>query len=568
MKVNILDVPVFYINLKDDLEKSKKVESSLKAAGFKRVKRFNAYKGLSKKEGCARSHQQLLDDLDIEGPFLVLEDDVEISRNFDPVVEFPDDADAVYLGLSSFAMNNGVTDKKIQASLVGNDTYRIYNMLAAHAILYLKKDYYKFLANAIKSMIAMDRNQDNARAETMKYFNIYAPSTPLFYQEGRHERATKINMRSLALKDPVVKTSGLKFDRSPKITVVVLTWKRLKPVAELIKSLSNQTYRDFSVYISNGNPELQAQINKLAMLARQQHGLEVTVKMDGNERRSFRRLLVAKQLAKQGTEIIFYIDDDVSIPNNYIEKYLMQYEPKTYHSGFAWTLFDQGRNYYKSRKRRNDNDYRLYYCGTAVSMIDASIFLEDGLTNPELVPAGAYKIEDLWLSYYADHVMGWKLKYINAPGTIIGGGDSVALYREVAKDEYTKSDFLKDLVSMGWKIPEKEIKIYTSRSGAHPVDTDDQNWEGELVGQAQNRGKGRIRGPSDGPKKVVVHSRKNASWAGVGRVYRGHNIVTEDQALRWLQKSFIRASEEDEVLQEFGRLYGSLDSNGLGKNNT
>lgn len=54
-------------------------------------------------------------------------------------------------------------------------------------------------------------------------------------------------------------------------------------------------------------------------------------------------------------------------------------------------------------------------------------------------------------------------------------------------------------------------------------------------------------------KTVAVHSTKNVSWSGVGKVYRGYNIVTQEQADKWLTRSHIRLATPEEVAKEFGR---------------
>jgi hypothetical protein len=54
------------------------------------------------------------------------------------------------------------------------------------------------------------------------------------------------------------------------------------------------------------------------------------------------------------------------------------------------------------------------------------------------------------------------------------------------------------------------------------------------------------------PDKVAVHSSRNVSWAGVGKVYRGYNIVTKEQADKWLTRGHIRLATPEEVAQEFG----------------
>ena len=61
--------------------------------------------------------------------------------------------------------------------------------------------------------------------------------------------------------------------------------------------------------------------------------------------------------------------------------------------------------------------------------------------------------------------------------------------------------------------------------------------------------------PADAPakKKVVVHSSKNVSLPGVGKVYRGYKIVTPEQAEKWLERNHIRLATDEEVAKEFGR---------------
>ena len=475
MIINILELPVFYINLKEDKIKNKETKETLKALGFKNIIRFEAILGKDKTEGCAMSHQAILNEIEVDGPFIVFEDDIEINDSFNPIIDVPEDADAVYLGLSAFALNNNKTDQDLIVEQVDDSTYRIYNMLAAHAILYMKKDYYKFISKAINAMLQANRNQDNARADTMKYFNVYALNHPLFYQGGKHRRATRFDL-STAKTRPYKKqlqgsTSLLKGSKiydwklddtflknPPRIDVVVLSWKRPKEVAKILNSLGKQTYKNFSVHISNGSPENQKILEQYADSFRKAYKMDANVRNDGNDLRAFRRLIVAKELAEAGSEIIFYIDDDVLIPNNYIQMALSQYKPKTYFSNFAWSLYNNGKNYYKYRTRVWDNKNQIQYCGTGISMIDAKIFLEPGLTDVNKIPKGAYSVEDLWLSYYADKVLNWNLRYMDAPGVILGGNDSVALYKQIREEPYDKADFLIDLVKMGWKIPEQILK--------------------------------------------------------------------------------------------------------------
>jgi len=51
---------------------------------------------------------------------------------------------------------------------------------------------------------------------------------------------------------------------------------------------------------------------------------------------------------------------------------------------------------------------------------------------------------------------------------------------------------------------------------------------------------------------VALHSTKNVNWGGVGKVTRGYNIVTKEQADQWLTRKHIRLATPEEIAQEYG----------------
>ena len=57
---------------------------------------------------------------------------------------------------------------------------------------------------------------------------------------------------------------------------------------------------------------------------------------------------------------------------------------------------------------------------------------------------------------------------------------------------------------------------------------------------------------ADSVEKVAVFSTKNISVPGLGKVYRGYNIVSKDAADQWATKSYIRIATPEEVAKEFG----------------
>jgi len=52
--------------------------------------------------------------------------------------------------------------------------------------------------------------------------------------------------------------------------------------------------------------------------------------------------------------------------------------------------------------------------------------------------------------------------------------------------------------------------------------------------------------------KIAVFSTKNVTWSGVGKVYRGYNIVSADAAEKWATRTHIRIATPEEVAREYG----------------
>lgn len=58
--------------------------------------------------------------------------------------------------------------------------------------------------------------------------------------------------------------------------------------------------------------------------------------------------------------------------------------------------------------------------------------------------------------------------------------------------------------------------------------------------------------PESSVEKVAIHSTKNVNWEGVGKIYKGYNIVAKDVADQWLTRSHVRLATPDEVKKAFG----------------
>jgi len=182
MKLNLLDVPVYYINLDGQDEKRKLTESLLKRLGFKYVERLPAIKHEAGRIiGCARSHYEILKNK--KPPFIILEDDCTLNREFKSEIELPDNADALYLGISHWGRYLNHSGPYVHYDKVSDNIVRVYNMLATHAIMYISQEYVDICKRVSYHYgYEVENHLDIGFAEVHKLYNVYSFDEPLFCQ--------------------------------------------------------------------------------------------------------------------------------------------------------------------------------------------------------------------------------------------------------------------------------------------------------------------------------------------------------------------------------------------------
>lgn len=184
MKINLLEIPVFYINMDKDVEKRNNIENNLKSLGFTNINRIAAIEDkVNGRVGLSKSQLKALSQ--VPAPFIVFEDDAD-PKSFEAVIQAPDDADAVYLGNSQWGLLQGHTGffLKYKKSPGVPNMVRIYNMLSSHAILYLTDEYVSMCKRTTR-YCAEDypMPMDVPFAMIQRFFNIYAINSPMFIQK-------------------------------------------------------------------------------------------------------------------------------------------------------------------------------------------------------------------------------------------------------------------------------------------------------------------------------------------------------------------------------------------------
>ena len=201
MKINLIEMPVFYINMSKDKHKKKHIEQQLSDLGFKNVTRINAVE--DKKNGrVGLSKSQLMALSQVSAPFIVLEDDAD-PNSFEPVIEVPDDADAVYLGNSQWGLQSSHAGFYLKYKKVEGypKILRIFNMLSSHAILYLNQEYVRVCQRTTKYCAeTYPMPMDVPFAMIQRFFNVYVVNDPMFIQkdyEGKMSAAPQFTNKKL-----------------------------------------------------------------------------------------------------------------------------------------------------------------------------------------------------------------------------------------------------------------------------------------------------------------------------------------------------------------------------------
>ncbi len=199
------------LNLADDVQRRESTVALCERLGLS-YRLVDAVKCSPGRIGCGLSHLKALRQADPARPTLILEDDVGVTEVFSPVISVPDNADAVYLGVSAYGAIEMVDyigfTGRLLAEEASEGLLRVYNLLAAHATVYLTARYRRRAVEAItESLVDRDWDPDRGLAMIQSDFNVYALREPAFYQAaalqppGREEQeaATRLALSPVAI---------------------------------------------------------------------------------------------------------------------------------------------------------------------------------------------------------------------------------------------------------------------------------------------------------------------------------------------------------------------------------
>lgn len=170
------------------------MDNLLKSMGFLDIVHYKS--GTEKYPKCLTLALTTVLETYIDEPFLLLEDDVEYT-GLSTDIDIPENADAIYLGLSRSA-GHPIENRNIyyaQFDHYSSTQVRVMNMLGSHAIFYNSKRYKQAVIDILNKewkTFALDVSVSRIQP----IYNIYANMCPLFFQSNKFNNDSNINVEA------------------------------------------------------------------------------------------------------------------------------------------------------------------------------------------------------------------------------------------------------------------------------------------------------------------------------------------------------------------------------------
>lgn len=112
-----------------------------------------------------------------------------------------------------------------------------------------------------------------------------------------------------------------------------------------------------------------------------------------------------------------------------------------------------------------------------------------------------------------------------------------------------------------WEAPESSSDdLITAKATSKKSDGDKRGYVGELetgaigvTAKAPKKAASTRKASTKKKDTVAIYSSKNVIWQSVGKVDKGYNIVTEEEAEKWLTRDHVRLATPEEVAREYGK---------------
>jgi hypothetical protein len=185
-----------------------------------------------------------------------------------------------------------------------------------------------------------------------------------------------------------------------KLPVIMCSHKRISGFKTTIKQLEIQTFKNFKLFVWNNNPDYTQDFS----LILKNSSLDYELYNSPSNIGGFGRFYYAREIRKNPDFLDYcvFIDDDTTFGNEILDVFMKEKTKNTIYSHFGWKF--NGLDYYNSWIGVYPGQ-EMHYAGTGGMILDMNVFDDDGLFS---CPDDYWFVEDLWLSFYANHYLGYK----------------------------------------------------------------------------------------------------------------------------------------------------------------
>ncbi len=274
------------------------------------------------------------------------------------------------------------------------------------------------------------------------YQNWHKNTTNLYLDFPTKERPFVVSKESEVEYTDLSNSVILETKSTNILPVIMCVWKRIEGFENTILQLNEQKFRNFKLYVWNNNKNLKKEFEEILKKSNFEYELHHSEENIGGFGRFF---YARKNRGKIGLmDHCVFIDDDQKFGPDLLSTFVSEIKSNRISSQWGWE-FTKLEYYGKDSRRERNPGQSLHYAGTGGMVSDMRIFESDKLFE---CPEKYWFVEDLWLSFCANHFYGYEL--IKSYAKVKNGDDEHSLYKLVLD---IKKPMLIDLISnYGWKI--------------------------------------------------------------------------------------------------------------------
>lgn len=210
MNIDLPKLKYYYLTHSDNLGNADQLEKELDDLDINRhlnphyplpgihqrnKKRRNIIRRQSGGRGYVSMIEKAYPDADFDSPKGFFEDDAGLWHKAE-IVQIPDDADLLYIGVSRCAGKLGRRRIKVGYEIVNglNDILRVYNMMSMHGVVVCSQHGLNLLLQCMSSDISNNMTWDISLARSQSKMKAYALKKPMVYQRGKHKGVTMVDL--------------------------------------------------------------------------------------------------------------------------------------------------------------------------------------------------------------------------------------------------------------------------------------------------------------------------------------------------------------------------------------